>query len=320
MNEFPLNEFFLEDRIQYFGDPNQQQNGFSQKDPVNVMVLTSVRDVGTCDKNGSMVDTPEGRQHMEGIVERIIVETQESGRLHDILRLVGVITDDLERDMRRSEYSPYPDTEKQWIHNRDLRDVNGELVAGDDMTHWLPSDFRSLPLHDAEGRARHKEEFEQRVLELMQQRNADVLVSDHYMARIAYMIQDRYGKFGKVLNIHPAVTKQGDPYCFRGPTPTQDAIDRAKADGQAQTGATLHFVNEVIDDGPQIAYVSGTSVYPNDEPQHLRYRNYQQAKLPLFVSGVRHYIEKIYPHINALDLNNLSLLNHVSTRDSETGN
>ncbi len=315
-----MSEFSLEDRIQYFGDSNVQQNESSQNGPVNAIVLTSVRDVGTCDKNGSMVNTPEGHRHMEGIVERIVTETQENGKLHNILRLVGVITDDLERDMRQSEYSPYPDADKLWIHDRKLRDVNGELVAGDDMTHWLPSNFRGLPLRDTEGRTEQKEEFEQRVLELMRQKNADVLVSDHYMARIAYMIQDHYGKFGKVLNIHPAVTKTDDPYCFRGPTPTQDAIDRANADGHAQTGATLHFVNEVIDDGPQIAYVSGTPVYPHDEPQHLRYRNYQHAKLPLFVSGVRHYIEKIYPHLDldAVDLNNLSPLNHVSSRDSET--
>lgn len=49
-------------------------------------------------------------------------------------------------------------------------------------------------------------------------------------------------------------------------------------------------------------------------------RDAMQAKLPLFVSGIRHYIEKIYPHLNAVDLNNLSLLNHVSALDSETGN
>lgn len=312
-----MNNSSLEERIQYYGDPDVQDDPSTRNGPVNVMVLTSIRDVGTCDKNGSMVDTPEGHRYMEGIVERMVKETKEGGSLRNALRLAGVITDDLERDMSRSEYSPYPHREKQWIHDRSLRDVNGELVVSEDMTHWIPSDFRSLPLQDADGRSRRKEEFERRVLELMDQKNADVLVSDHYMARIAYMIQNGYAKFGKILNIHPAVTRADDPYCFRGPTPTQDAIDRAKRDGHAQTGATLHFVNDVIDDGPQIAYVSGTPVYPHDAPQHLRYRNYQSAKLPLFVAGIRHYIERIYPHLDTIDLNNLSSLNHVPYQHSQ---
>ncbi|MEK7137629.1 MAG: formyltransferase family protein, partial [Patescibacteria group bacterium] len=183
-------------------------------------------------------------------------------------------------------------------------------------THWIPSDFRSLPLGDTDNRACRKEKFEQQVLQLMKQRNTDVLISDHYMARIAYMIQNGYRKFGKVLNIHPAITQTGDPYCFRGPTPTQDAIDRARADGHARTGATLHFINEVIDDGPQISFVSGTPVYPHDRPQHLRYRNYQAAKLPLLVAGLRHYICNIYPHLDTIDVNQLTLLNGVSHQHS----
>ena len=133
------------------------------------------------------------------------------------------------------------------------------------------------------------------------------------------MIRDGYGKFGKVLNIHPAITKSDDPYCFRGPTPTRDAIERAKKDGCARTGATLHIINEVIDDGPLIAYVSGTPVYAQDEPQRLRYRNYQLAKLPLFVSGIRHYIQRIYPYLDTIDVNNLSSLNHVPHQPSQVG-
>jgi len=39
-------------------------------------------------------------------------------------------------------------------------------------------------------------------------------------------------------------------------------------------------------------------VYAYDHPQHLRYRNYQRAKLPLMIMGLRHYIENIYPHLD----------------------
>lgn len=67
--------------------------------PLRMMVLTSIRDVGTCDKNGTTVRTPEGWRYMEGAVERLIYETREGGALHGLLRIAGIINDDLERDI-----------------------------------------------------------------------------------------------------------------------------------------------------------------------------------------------------------------------------
>lgn len=47
----------------------------------------------------------------------------------------------------------------------------------------------------------------------------DVIVSDHYMARLDYLWGE-FGLYGRVLNIHPAVTIAGHPNCFRGKTLT----------------------------------------------------------------------------------------------------
>jgi hypothetical protein len=76
------------------------------------------------------------------------------------------------------------------------------------------------------------------------------------------------------------------------------------------TGATLHIMDEEIDHGPALAYMAQTPVFPDDAPQELRYRNYQAGKLPLFIAGMRHYIERIYPHLDRLDLYSLSPLDH----------
>lgn len=295
--------------IQFFGQESAPT--LPPGKPVNALFLTSVRDTGSCDKNGSMVETKGGKRYMEGILERTISETRARGALGGILRVVGVITDDLERDMRGSEYPVRPEPDRLWLHGMDLRTEDGALLAGPNMTHWIPSDFRALPLRETDARIDRKREFERQVFELMGQTGADVLISDHYMARIEYLVNGTFQKFGRILNIHPAVTIPDHPFRFCGKTPTQDAIDMAKTGEETRTGATLHIIDDIIDHGPPIAFIAETPVYEDDTPQELRYRNYQQGKLPLFASGIRHYVQSIYPHLESIDLNNLSPLHHV---------
>ncbi|MBU0458967.1 hypothetical protein KJ652_02975 [Patescibacteria group bacterium] len=269
------------------------------REPVKLMILTSVRDVGSCDQNGTNVSTPEGWRYMEGAIERLINETREGGALSGLIEIVGIITDDMESDMQQSPYPAQPRPYEPWIHLPHLRTDAGELVIGEGMTHWIPSNFRTINgRQEPEQKAELKREFEHQVAERMQQRNADILLSDHYMARIEHLIGQEHDMYGRILNIHPAITLKNHQYCFRGPTLTQDAIDRSQQDENTITGATLHLINKVIDDGPPIAHMEGTPVYPYDDPQHLRYRNYQQAKLPLLVTGLRHYVEHIFMHMN----------------------
>lgn len=296
--------------IQFYG--NESVPSVQPQKPVNIAFLTSVRDTGTCDRNGSMIQTAEGMRYMEGTIERTILESREGGALAGILRVVAVITDDMEKDMRKSDYPLRPEAGRLWLHGQDLRNDDDSLVIDSDTTHRIPSEFRSLPLLDADGRAERKRDFERQVLQLMEQTQADVLVSDHYMARIEYLVNGTFKKFGRILNIHPAVTIPGHPFRFCGKTPTQDAIDQARSGVDTRTGATLHIIDEIIDHGPPLAYTAQTPVDGADDPQHLRYRNYQQGKLPLFIAGMRHYVESVFPHLDQIDLQSLSPLPHVS--------
>jgi folate-dependent phosphoribosylglycinamide formyltransferase PurN len=230
--------------------------------------------------------------YMEGVIERTVRESLPGGALDGIAEVVGVITDDLLKDMISSDFPPAPTAGKPWIHSMELMGPDGVRIV--DLTFNIASEFRSLPLNDVKGRVELKREFERKIKELMIQLKADVLVSDHYMARIEWLIGIEGGLYGRVLNIHPAITLANHPFCFRGMTPTADAI-RAAQSSEVFTGATLHVVNATIDDGPQIAYAAITPVHAGDEAQWLRYRNYQQAKLPVFVAGLLHYINSLYP-------------------------
>lgn len=264
--------------------------------PLRVVFLTSVRDVGESDLNGLFF---ESTKYMKGVIEHTVQQTLIGGALSGLVEIVGVFTDDLEKDMSR--YPVCPTEGEPWIFPYDFRLHDGDLLR--ERTFHIPSSFRVLPLADVEGRRREKMSFEKVVHKKMMELGADILISDHYMARIDYLIGE-LGLFGKVLNIHPAVTVQDSPFCFRGKTPTADAIQAARS-GEVFTGATLHFVDKVIDDGQIIAYCASTPVYASDKPQHLRYRNYRKAKLPLFIDGLKHYVLRIFPYIDEIDINKM---------------
>ena len=241
--------------------------------PLRILFLTSIRDTGECDRNGLVVETGSGPGYMEGVVERTV-------QLRDHYRVVGVVVDDLPHNLR--DYPVSPEADRPWLWPLSL-----------DIPVWhIPSDFRLLAKSAIAEREQRKLAFEQAVYDLFTELGEDVIVSDHYMARIEHLI-GVHGLAGRVLNIHPAVTVHGHEFCFRGPTPTADAIARAQHDANTVTGATLHLVNDVIDDGPAVAYGVGTPVYATDQPQWLRWRNYQMAKLPVFIAGMLHYRELV---------------------------
>jgi folate-dependent phosphoribosylglycinamide formyltransferase PurN len=268
----------------------------SRQTPIRVVFLTSIRDIGGDDRNGSVVETQGGQQYMLGVIEHAVRQCHPLGSLHGLMDVAGVITDDLgtEKRLLESYYPVKPTKGMHWIHPLDLQDHYGDRIV--DRTFWLPSDFRRLPLMDVEGRSRRKLEYESDVLDIAEGLGANVIVSDHYMCKIVHLHK---WLPRAVLNIHPAITWLGHSFCFRGKSPTDDALKMAHTGRLTMTGATLHYVDDQIDDGPIIAVNTQTPVRSDDAKQTLRYRNYRIAKLPTFVAGMRNYIEHHYPDIRA---------------------
>ncbi len=289
--------------IVYYGKHGLARSNVQPTRPLNVVFLTSIRDTGECDRNGIKVETGTGEEYMEGAIERVIRETRPGGVLRDLVNVVGVITDDREKDMIDSSYPVLPVNPGQnWIFPYNLLTSSGRLLR--EVTFNIPSDFRSVPSESIYEKRRKKFEFELAVLQKTQELGGDIIISDHYMARIDYLYAE-LGLFGKVLNIHPAVTDSRHPFCFRGKTPTMDAITWAQRGLPIRTGGTLHLIAEEIDAGPILAYTDQTPVYHDDKPQWLRYRNYSQAKLPVLVGGLAHYAQNIYPNLTEIEFRNL---------------
>ncbi len=252
--------------------------------PCRVLILTSIRDVGVCDRNGTHVLTPGGLRYMMGATEHLIRASLPGGALHGLIEVVSIITDDHISDLVDTGFGAAPSWGEHWIFPTD-----GELTEYAARVKNIPSLFRKLPRSDRDGRVAGKLSFEQAILDEFMRVGADIVLSDHYMAKLEHLING-WGLYGRVLNIHPAVTDASRPFCFRGPTPTTDAITLAGTNPAVVTGATLHLINHVIDDGQPIMVFEGTTVNASDEPQHLRLRNYQMAKLPLLTAGLTYYV------------------------------
>lgn len=263
--------------------------------PVRIAFLTSIRDVGGDDRVGQMVGTKNGPKYMQGVIECAIRESLRGGALHDFVRVVLIITDDRPKDVEPHGYDVLPVEGKKWIFPLGLQCDDLGMPA-----RWLvenmPSEFRSSPKADPL-RAEAKCEFERKVLELMRRTGAEVLISDHYMAKIEHLINGEFGLYGRILNIHPAVTNRDCPFCFRGFSPTADALRMARSGRVTRTGATLHLVNEEFDAGPIIEWAAPTPVYASDTPEELRWRNYQLAKLPVFIRGLQKYVHETLPRM-----------------------
>lgn len=298
----------MEQGIIYYADPMLMGQRTEMNRPINLVCLTSVRDVGGEDCNGKIIETENGeRRYMEGALERLIRETYPlRGALAGLFQVVGVITDDMPGDLSYCTYGALEGEDLDWIHPKGLLNADGTPIR--DMTFNIPSQFRSLPRNARQERREQKYAFESRVFDLFSMLGGDVLISDHHMTRLDYL-WGKFGLYGGLLNIHPAVTVKPFPYRFLGKTPTADAITSAEKDPMTRTGATLHVINKDLDKGPAIAYAGNTPVFAKDEPQWLRYRNYKASKLPVLIAGLAHYARNIYPFLGSIDLEQMQPVN-----------
>lgn len=90
-------------------------------------------------------------------------------------------------------------------------------------------------------RGRDKEEYETEVLQILQDRQVDLVILAGYMRFIGPTLLQAYP--GRILNIHPAYLPE-----FPGAHGIRDAYEA----GVSQTGVTVHYVDAGVDTGPVI--------------------------------------------------------------------
>ena len=90
------------------------------------------------------------------------------------------------------------------------------------------------------------------------EREVELVVCAGYMHLLTPGFLERH----TAINVHPSLLP-----AFAGTTPIEDAL----AAGVAQTGVTVHFVDEGVDTGPVI-FQEPVPVRPGDTPEALRER------------------------------------------------
>jgi phosphoribosylglycinamide formyltransferase 1 len=108
-------------------------------------------------------------------------------------------------------------------------------------------------------------------------RAVELVVCAGYMHLLTPVFLDRF----PVLNVHPSLLPA---------FPGMRAVEEALAAGVAETGVTVHFVDEGVDSGP-IVLQEAVPVRPGDTPEtlHARLHEVEHRLLPqaarLYVSG-----------------------------------
>ena len=116
---------------------------------------------------------------------------------------------------------------------------------------------------------------EDEIIALFEAYDVDMIVMAGWMKIVSKKFVDAFP--GRIINLHPSLLPK-----YKG----LHAIEQAIAAGEAQTGCTVHFVNEHLDSGAIIKQQE-VPILPGDTPETL-HRAVQQCEhhlLPLVLNA-----------------------------------
>jgi phosphoribosylglycinamide formyltransferase-1 len=109
---------------------------------------------------------------------------------------------------------------------------------------------------------------------------ADLIVLAGCLMYIPSKLIQKYPN--RIINIHPSLIPSFCGKGYYGLTVHEKVLER----GVKVTGATVHFVDEVLDNGP-ILLQKAVSVEPDDTPESLQLRVMQQAEWKILPEAIR---------------------------------
>ena len=112
--------------VRYFS-PSAELHFEPPKERLRIAIITSIRDLLE-EHVGTETSLPEGRTvYVKGTLERAIDELRE-GELRRYIELVAIITDDTEKDLKKSGYPLQPTKGMPWVHPLNLP-IDGRTYA-----------------------------------------------------------------------------------------------------------------------------------------------------------------------------------------------
>ena len=116
-----------------------------------------------------------------------------------------------------------------------------------------------------------REAFNQAFTEEMEKLSPDLIVLAGFLVRIPPQMVAAFS--GRIINIHPSLIPSFCGVGYYGLKVHEKALER----GVKVTGATVHFVNDGMDEGPIIAQ-KAVEVEEGDTPEILQRRVMEQAE------------------------------------------
>lgn len=117
----------------------------------------------------------------------------------------------------------------------------------------------------------NREAFNDAVLEVIEESKADLIVLAGCLMYIPPNLIEKY--HNRIINIHPSLIPSFCGKGYYGLTVHEKALER----GVKVTGATVHFVDEVLDNGP-IILQKAVMIEEGDTPEVLQRRVMEQAE------------------------------------------
>ena len=117
----------------------------------------------------------------------------------------------------------------------------------------------------------NREAFNDAVLEVIEESKADLIVLAGCLMYIPPKLIEKY--HNRIINIHPSLIPSFCGKGYYGLTVNEKALER----GVKVTGATVHFVDEVLDNGP-IILQKAVMIEEGDTPEVLQRRVMEQAE------------------------------------------
>ncbi len=124
-----------------------------------------------------------------------------------------------------------------------------------------------------------RDDFHRAFLDKLSELKPDLIVLAGFLVRIPEEMVERYP--GKIINIHPSLIPSFCGKGFYGLKVHEKALER----GVKITGATVHFVNEGMDEGPIISQ-KAVEVKEGDTPEILQKRVMEEAEWILLPGAI----------------------------------
>ena len=118
---------------------------------------------------------------------------------------------------------------------------------------------------------KNRELFEEALLACVEEATPDLIVLAGFMVKVPGKMVKRYEN--RIINIHPALIPAFSGTGYYGLKVHEAALKR----GVKITGATVHFVNDGMDEGP-IIMQKAVEVHDDDTPETLQKRVMREAE------------------------------------------